>query len=321
MQFRQLEMLVAVVEEGGISRAASKLFVTQPAVSGALRKLAEEIGTPIFQTCSRVGTSLTPIGKTLYEHALGILAMRDTAMQEIQNAAELQRGTVRVGTDETSGLYFLPSLAERFCRHYSRVKLQVQTHETDHLFRMLREEKLDVVIACRKPDNKDVVSLPLADDDLVLVMAPQHPLASRTSIAVHDLQQESILLDSNATAARTKLIESFEKLRVPLNVVVEAGSTEMIKKLAARSLGIGLLPRIAVQAEQDSGLLEVRPLQGMSCDYQICATRRDTTELLPVVRSFIEVVRAHATEKPAADDKVLVIPSRKPVRKVSAQVN
>lgn len=315
-------MLVAVVEEGGIGRAASRLFITQPAVSGGLRKLSEEVGVPIFKSCSRAGTTLTPIGKSLYQHARGILAMRDTALQEIQNAADLQRGSVRIGTDETSGLYFFPALAERFCRHYPRVKMQVQVHDPDQLQRMLREESIDVLITCSKPDGKEFVSLPLANDELVLVMAPQHPLALRDSVAVADLQQESIILENQATLSRSKLIESFEHLRTPLNVSFESGSAEMVKKLATRSIGVAVLPRLVVESEIESGQLVTRRLHGFNGEYQIWATRRETTAVLPMVRSFIEIIRSYGAERRVEPDKVLVIPRKKALRRVgAAQVN
>ena len=256
MQFRRLEMLVAVVEEGGVGRAASRLFITQPAVSGNLKKLSDEVGCPIFSSSSRMGIKLTPIGTSLYEYALRLLALRDEALRSAQSAIAAEHGRVRVGADEISSLYLLPTITERFYRHYPRIKLQVHTDEPDQLFRLLREDKIDVSITARQP------------------------------------------------------IEAFESASVRLNVSLEAGNVEMIKKFVSRSMGVAIVPKISVQSEADSGTLTARSLDQLSATYQIWAGRRDVIAHRQGVSIFLDHLRSIANPRPDASSLMVIRPVR-----------
>src|SRR5213593_401733 len=123
MEFQQLEMFAAIVEEGTVSRAAGRVCRTAPAVSIALRKLEEEIGVPIFERSDRNHHTLTDAGKLLYSYATRILEMRKTATTSVKGLALGRHGTLRLGTHESVSLYVLPSLL----RHFHEANATVNT--------------------------------------------------------------------------------------------------------------------------------------------------------------------------------------------------
>src|SRR5262249_49336034 len=114
MEFQQLEMFAAVVEENSVSRAAERVCRTAPAVSIALRKLEDEIGTPLFDRSQRHNYQLTQAGRLLYSHATRILEMRRVATASIKDLTQSQNGTLRIGTHESTSLYLLPALIHAF---------------------------------------------------------------------------------------------------------------------------------------------------------------------------------------------------------------
>src|SRR5262245_53081096 len=109
MELSQLEFLVTVVEEGGFSKAAERVFRTQPAVSIAIRRLEDEIGARLFER-SQKAPVLTDAGELVYDYARRMLALRDEALGVVNELRTLQRGRVRIGANESTSLYLLPQL-------------------------------------------------------------------------------------------------------------------------------------------------------------------------------------------------------------------
>ena len=114
MEFQQLEMFAALVEEGSVSRAANRVCRTAPAVSIALRKLEEEMGTSLFDRSARTNDRLTAAGKLLYSYATRILEMRKAATNSVKDLLLERGGTLRLGTHESVSLYVFPSLLRHF---------------------------------------------------------------------------------------------------------------------------------------------------------------------------------------------------------------
>src|SRR4029079_8501872 len=114
MEFQQLEMFAALVEEGTVSRAANRVFRTAPAVSIALRKLEEEVGTTLFDRSTRSNQQLTPAGRLLYAYAVRILETRKAATLSIKNLISGGGERLRLGTHESLSLYVFPPLLRQF---------------------------------------------------------------------------------------------------------------------------------------------------------------------------------------------------------------
>ncbi len=110
MELMQLEMFVAVVEEGSVHKAADKVCRTQPAISIALKKLENEIGSPLFDRTQRYDYQLTPAGELLYSYATRLVAVRNEAVSALRDLAHLRRGAVRIGANESTSVYLLPKL-------------------------------------------------------------------------------------------------------------------------------------------------------------------------------------------------------------------
>src|SRR5262249_47648164 len=127
MELSQLEFFVTVVEEGGFSKAAERVFRTQPAVSIAIRRLEEEIGAALFER-SQKSPVLTEAGELFYDYAQRILLLRDQALGVLGELRSLKRGRVRIGANESTSLYLLPHLILRYRSQYPNVLVEIFRH-------------------------------------------------------------------------------------------------------------------------------------------------------------------------------------------------
>src|SRR5687767_14909086 len=134
MELAQLEFFMRVVEEGSLSKAADRVFRTQPAVSIAVRRLEEEIGSPLFDRAQKKPT-LTDTGEILYDYARRMLALRDQARDAVAELRELRTGRVRVGANESTSLYLLPDLILAYRAQHSEVKVEIFRQTSERLTR------------------------------------------------------------------------------------------------------------------------------------------------------------------------------------------
>src|SRR5258705_12780258 len=124
MELTQLEFFLMVVEEGSFSKAAVRVFRTQPAVSIAIRRLEEEIGAPLFDRSQKTPT-LTDAGQLVYDYAQRILALRDQAQNVVSELRAVKRGRVRIGSNESTSLYLLPQLILEYRERHPNVMVEI----------------------------------------------------------------------------------------------------------------------------------------------------------------------------------------------------
>jgi DNA-binding transcriptional LysR family regulator len=139
MDLMQLEMFVAAAELRSVQRASERVFRTQPAVSMAIRKLEEEIGSPLFDRSSRGNYQLTAAGEVLFAHAKRLLGLRDEALTHVRELQSLEEGRVRIGANESAGNYLLPPLIQAFRKKYPKVRIDVTRQNSRQLIHDIRD--------------------------------------------------------------------------------------------------------------------------------------------------------------------------------------
>jgi len=249
MDLMQLEMFVATAEARGPQRAAQRVFRTQSAVSMALLKLEGEIGAPLFDRSNRGAYILTATGELLYASAKRLLGLRDDALAEIRELHSLEQGRVRIGANESAGVYLLPRLIESFRKKHPKVRIDVTRQNSMQLIHDIREHVVDLALISFSPDEKDVEALPIMNDELILVASPEHALAKKKKVAFADLGSEAFIAHTVVSPSRHKVIEAFRASSTPLNIVMEVAMIETIKKVIAMNLGIGFIPKMCVTDE------------------------------------------------------------------------
>jgi DNA-binding transcriptional LysR family regulator len=298
MELMQLEMFVAMVEEGSFHKAAERVLRTQPAVSMAVRKLEQEIGALLFDRSNRNACVPTDTGRVLYDHAKRILNLRDEAMTALEQLHNLESGRVRIGANESTSLYVLPKLILAFREHHPKVMIEVIRQTSAHLPHELRQRNLDLAILSFLPDDTGLEATPMMRDELVLIANPRHHIAERERVHLRDLGTEGFIAHNVRSPSREKVIDAFRRFQTPLNITIELGTIETIKRFVGMNLGLAFVPLMCVQEELERGELIAVPVEGFRHERTIWVVRRRTEAHSHAAEAFMSIITS-LTGKPS----------------------
>jgi len=295
MEMNQLEFFRKVVEEGSFSKAAERVYRTQPAVSIAIRRLEEEIGAPLFERSQKT-PALTEVGQVVYDYAKRILSLRDQALDGVAEMKSLKRGRVRIGANESTSHYLLPQIILDYRKRYPQVKVEIFGHSSDHLARQVLDGNVDFALMAFDPVDSDLESFPVLKDELVLIMHPDHPLTKRAAVTVEELGKESFVAHNVKTGSRQRVIEVFAQHRTPLNITLELATIETIKRFVQLKIGLGFVPRMCVAEELERGSLATVPVQDLTYERTLWVTHRREMTFSHAAAAFLELLRDQAQD-------------------------
>lgn len=296
MDLTQLETFLAVAQEGGFSRAAKKLFRTQPAISQTIRKLETEVGEPLFDRSSREGV-LTDAGRVLKDYAQKMLNMREEARGALDELRKLQHGRLTIAANEFTCLYLLPLLDE-FRRLCPMIKVTVQRSLASRITEELLNHNAELGVLTFRPDDPLIRSIAVYRDDLAFVVPASHPLAGyKKEVSIKQLGAECFVAHNIPSPYRVKVIETFKRKRVPLHMDVELPSIEAIKKFVIRRNGVALLPGICVRAEVERGELAALEVPELKFERKLRIVYRNEASLSHAARAFMQVAESFAENK------------------------
>jgi len=300
MELTQLEFFISVVEEGSFSKAAVRVYRTQPAVSIAIRRLEEEVGAKLFERAQKTPT-LTEAGEIVYDYAKRMLALRDQAREVVSELSTMRRGRVRIGANESISLYLLPHLILEYRERHPNVKVEIYRHVSERLPREVLDRNVDFALLAFEPEDSDLQSIPILRDELVLIMHPKHRLAGRESVTVKELGQESFVAHNVKTASRHKVIEVFAQHHTPLNITLELATVETIKRFVQLKIGLAFVPRMCVGEELERGKLATVPVRGLTYKRTLWATHRRQMTFSHAAAAFLEILRQHEKMPPVSE--------------------
>jgi DNA-binding transcriptional LysR family regulator len=296
MDLFQIETFLTVVREGSFSRAAKKLFRTQPAVSQTVRKLESELGEALFDRSSRDGL-LTDAGRVLQDYAEKLLNLRGEAVDALRDLRQMHRGHLLISANEVTCLYLLPVLDD-FCRLYPMVRVTVQRALASHIPNDVLNHNTELGLVDFNPSDHALRSIAVFADELAFVVPPKHPLARAREVGIRQLGAENFIAHNVSSIYREKVLQAFRCRKVPLNMGVELPSIEAIKKFVARGNGVALLPGLCVAAEVARGDLVRIPVPELRFERRIRAVYRRNSSLSHAARTFLSVAESYSREHP-----------------------
>lgn len=298
MDISQLEVLLAVAQEHGFSRAASKLYRTQPAISQSIRRLEDELGEVLFDRSSKDGT-LTTAGELLVEYAQQMLNIRYEALGAVKELKDLNRGKVTIAANEYTVMYLLP-LVTRFHRSYPKIKVEIKRSLASRISSEIIGRTVELGIVSFHPNKAMLRTVPVIKDDIALIVSPGHDLAKRKTISVRELGGESFIGHIVSSPYREKVESVFKKARTDLNISIELPTLEAIKRLVERGVGVALVPRLCVETEVAAGRLIALTVREMRFERQFYLIYRKGAKLSYAARALIKLALAKSraeTEK------------------------
>lgn len=256
LEIRHLKLVATVAETGTVTEASRRLHVTQSALSHQLRDAEEKLGAALFL---RLGKKmvLTPAGEIL-------LTSTQRVLEELRNcermiAGDGKTGVIRLSTESYTCYHWLPPLMKEFHKKFPGVEIQINSGSNTAT--ALLEGRLDVAIAfCTTPPNKKLIrQTTLFEDEMLLVMSPQHPLAKKDHVRPAELAEETILVYP-PRAESMLLVQVMQPAGVAPGRVIEIPLTEGLIELAAAGTGIGMLATWAVASDVRSKKVVAKPI-------------------------------------------------------------
>ncbi|MEV4177422.1 LysR family transcriptional regulator [Nonomuraea sp. NPDC049709] len=291
MELRQLEYLVAVAEEGGFTRAAARLHVAQPGVSAQIRRLERELGEPLFDRSGRA-VRLTAVGEAVLPYARAALAAVSGMRLVADEFTGLLRGRVVMGGVSAPSVLDLPGMLAGFHERHPAVEISLVESDPEALLVGVLTGRLDLaLLGLGAPLPPGVGVQVVVDQQLVAVVHRGHELAGAESIAVPELKGLPLISLPPGTGLRAALEEACGRAGFAPHVAFEASEPYVLGQLAARGLGVAVLPDSAVAAAATE--LHVLAVTRPSMRGRMGVVWREGGQTSPAVRAFIEHARGH----------------------------
>ncbi|HEY1480076.1 MAG TPA: LysR family transcriptional regulator [Gaiellales bacterium] len=281
----RLEGFVAIAEHGQLSRAAAALHLTQPSLTARLQRLEAELATPLFRR-TRQGMQLTPQGEALLPHARRALEAVAEGRRAL-DGSEPAPGRLALGAAPAVSTYVLPALLERLRRDYPSIALSVRTGRSEDVLEMVLagDAQIGLVRALRHPA---IEAIPFYQEELVLVCAPDHPLAIDGEVRIEQLGGEELVLFDRSSSYHELTGALFRSAGVVPRGVMELDNIDAAKQMVRRGLGVALLPYAAVAGEIAEGVLGAATIVGApAVRRQIVAIRRRGAPYGPFEAAFL----------------------------------
>jgi DNA-binding transcriptional LysR family regulator len=300
MDLSELQVFLTVANERSFSRAAAKLHRTQPAVSQAVRRLEEELGERLFDRSSKQGT-LTEAGRVLRDYAQKLLRLSDEAELAVRELRDLRRGRVLIGANEAAVHALLPLIA-RFRSQHPQIQIDVRRVPSRQVGVEVMQGTLDFGVITFQPAERGLQSLTLGPDELVMLVHPHHPLASRKQVTMAEFGRETVIAHNDPTPARERVLRAFEQKHAPINIQVALPSLEAIKRAVEMRLGVALLPKRCALAEISRGQLAAVRMPPVRLARQLRLVFRRAGDLSHAAQAFLGVARQQHPEPAAEGD-------------------
>jgi LysR family transcriptional regulator for metE and metH len=288
LELRHLRLVYAIQELGSLTRAAERLNVTQSALSHQLREIEDRLGVQLFL---RVGKRLvaSEAGEQLGRRAREILQTVVDVEDDLLQRARARRGTIRLTTECYTCYHWLPPLLKRFQKPYPEVQVQIVAGATGRSIDALLEGSVDLALTTRTPKRHDLRSRHLFDDELMLITAPDHPLASRKYVVPSDLTAERVILYSKPPFSHFHE-QFFGGTGIEPKEVVDVQLTEAMISMIQAGLGVGAFARWAVQAELKKGTVAAVQLGRNGLHREWKAVTRASDRPAQYVEDFLDLV-------------------------------
>jgi LysR family transcriptional regulator for metE and metH len=293
IEVRHLRLVATVAREGGITKAATRLHLTQSALSHQLRDIEERLGTPLFLRLNK-RMLLTQAGERLLVSAPVVLDELKRAEEDIRQIALHREGILRISTECYTCYHWLPAVLKPFGQAFPRVEVRIVAEATRRTLEALLDGRIDLAITSTVTRNRKLAFKPLFRDEVVVVLSPDHPLASRPYFSAKDFSDEHLI----AYSIPKEEMSLYQKVLTPAGVAPKQVSrvelTEAIIEMVKAGLGVSAMARWAVAPHVEAGTLRALPLtaRGFHRQWSAAMIRQKSTP--PYLTKFIELLASTA---------------------------
>ncbi len=294
MNLRDLKYIITVAETRHFGKAAQRCFVSQPTLSGQIKKLEDELGVTLFERTKR-SVELTPVGREIVGHARTMMELADAIEQLARAQQDPLSGPLRVGAIPTLSPYLIPVILMPLRKRYPQLKLVLTEEVTDTLLRRLRKHELDVALIATPVDEADLETIPLFDEPFWLAHPRSHPLDGKDDITHKDLKELDLLLLADVHCLAQQVMEVcglVDRTKQGEMGDLQAASLETLLQLVGAGFGSTLVPALATQGPwmADTGII-ARKLELSDTYRRISLAFRRSFPRLQALEALADVIQ------------------------------
>lgn len=290
MELRQLKTFYTLASTLNFSRAAEVQNYVPSTVTMQMKALEEELGVKLVDRLGK-RVILTDVGRKFLHYVENILSDLEEAQHAVKQSGEVT-GTVVISADETLCTYRLPAVLRRFRLRYPGIRLMFRPLAYPNLKQSLREGDADIVFLLDEDRGEiGICGEKLLNEPFYLLAAPDHPLATRTKLAIEDFNSHTFLLTEKGCSYRTFFERSLSQKSLGGITELEFNSAEAIKQCAKLGMGIAILPEMAVTAEVNRGELVPLPWDLTATSFATQMYWHEEKWISPAIEAFLNLTR------------------------------
>lgn len=290
MDIAALQAFLAVAESGSFSRAAERIYLTQPAISKRIAGLERRLGAQLFDRIGR-RVQLTEAGRALFDRSRAILNELEDAKRSLANLSGEIRGALSLATSHHIGLHRIPLTLKRFRARYPQVRLDLRFMDSEQACHAVVRGEIELAVVTLPP-------APIAqlrcervwNDPLDVVVAPNHPLAAQTRTPLRSLLEHPAILPGPGTYTREIILKALGAARGKIRVDMTTNYLEVLKMLVAIGLGWTALPRTMI--DEEVKVVQIKNMKRIERELGIVTHTKRT--LSNAGEAIVQMIRAAA---------------------------
>jgi DNA-binding transcriptional LysR family regulator len=299
MELRQLKTFRTIATLGSFNQAAEVLDYAQSTVSEQIKALETDLNVRLFNRAGKQ-VALTGAGELMLQYAQKMLNLEEEIRSEVSGREEV-RGSLSIRIPETVSIYYLPPILKNFRQRFPKVDLSFTNCAYFSLPEELRSGIINLAFLITDTFRAtDLETEELLDMPLTLVTYPDHPLASKRPITIHDLKSEPLLVPTSDCSYVQMLEKMLAEEKVELSIVLRFNCIEAIKQNVMLGAGVAVLPHVAVKRELAAGQLVELPWPGRPLRANLLMIWQKNKWLPPILEAFMEMTREAIRTEPEA---------------------
>jgi DNA-binding transcriptional LysR family regulator len=295
---RRIRSFIAVAEFGGFRKAAEALAISQPALSGHIQELEEEVGVALFRRTTRQ-VHLTDNGKTFLARVKRTLGDLDASISDLREQATNQRGQATIACVPAIASSVFPRLLQSFKRDHPDINIQLYDERTELIEKRVLLAEVDFAIAPGLANSSELCFEPIMDDPFCIVFPKDHPLSQSTSASLADLTRFPLIAMRPQLSMRKILDGAADQLGLKLQPAYEVFNHDTLIGMVAAGLGIGAMPSLTISMVGHAGVSSRQIIDPIVSRKIGIITRRGES-LTHAADLFAERVRSYLGQRAAA---------------------
>ena len=293
MNIRDLQYVIAVAETRHFGKAAERCFVSQPTLSGQIKKLEDELGVAIFERTNR-SVVITPVGESILAHARQVMEQVDAIQQTALASRDPLSGPLRIGAIPTISPYLMPLILSPLNKQHSQMKLVLSEEITDMLVERLLNHEIDAALLATPVDEQGIASIPLFDEPFWIAYPRKHPFYDKEKITLRDLNNENLLLLSEGHCLAQQAMDVChirDRQQQGEMADLRAASLETLIQLVRAGSGVTLVPALAMQGSWATGSgVVAQPLNIANAYRRVSLVYRQSFPRVDALQSLAQVI-------------------------------